>query len=226
MFCDAVKKARQACYTRRWAPPPHASTHFHFHSPFNQNPCGVGRSVSGLCLHRLFFPRHHHHYRHLRTMQIPITLGPRHTTMLDSTLPPPLVELATTGELILVELQGSLEFPHPSNPAGGQVLGKFVFEDGREDRPTLLISHHRLEGKFVNLTNPLAVLKKSHPSPSSHKDNEEEGEDQSQPRKKPRCDTQPDPPMSGYQVVTLVKRKILFSKRPEPVVRIDEAGAV
>lgn len=30
----------------------------------------------------------------------------------------------------------------------------------RQDKPTLLLSHHKLEGKLVNLTKPLAVLRK------------------------------------------------------------------
>ncbi|TKY85423.1 hypothetical protein EX895_005585 [Sporisorium graminicola] len=76
-----------------------------------------------------------------------------------SLAPPPLTALTPQGELILIELQGSLEIEN-QNPRGGQVLGTISFEPTRPDRPVLMISHHRLEGKFVNLVRPLAVLEK------------------------------------------------------------------
>lgn len=76
-----------------------------------------------------------------------------------SSAPAPLTTLTPNGELILIELQGALEIKNQS-PAGGQILGTISFEPTRPDRPVLMISHHRLEGKFVNLVKPLAVLEK------------------------------------------------------------------
>ncbi|UZJ54695.1 hypothetical protein CBS101457_004015 [Exobasidium rhododendri] len=73
--------------------------------------------------------------------------------------PPTLAKLTPSGELVLIELQGSLEIDD-AHPEGGQILGKLEFHKDREDRPTLLISHHRLEGKVVALTKPFAVLQK------------------------------------------------------------------
>ena len=81
------------------------------------------------------------------------------STSIRSLAPPPLTALAPDGELLLIELQGSLEIENQS-PTGGQVLGTISFEPTRPDRPILMISHHRLEGKFVNLVKPLAVLEK------------------------------------------------------------------
>lgn len=82
--------------------------------------------------------------------------------------PSPLTALTPNGELILIELQGSLEIENQS-PAGGQVLGTISFEPTRLDRPVLMISHHRLEGKFVNLVRPLAVLEKKKSSADATK---------------------------------------------------------
>ncbi|SPO24458.1 uncharacterized protein UTRI_03726 [Ustilago trichophora] len=81
------------------------------------------------------------------------------TSNLLSTAPAPLTALTPHGELILIELQGSLEIENQSS-FGGQILGTVSFDSTRPDRPVLMISHHRLEGKFVNLVRPLAVLEK------------------------------------------------------------------
>ncbi|PWN51791.1 hypothetical protein IE53DRAFT_367768 [Violaceomyces palustris] len=74
-------------------------------------------------------------------------------------LPDGFLQMTPDGELILIELQGSLEFEYSADRPG-QVLAKLIFEDGREDRPVLLVSHHRLEGRFIKLVKPLAVLEK------------------------------------------------------------------
>lgn len=88
--------------------------------------------------------------------------------------PKPLLALCPNGELVLIELQGSLEMEGLDSElsssvsgegtaaasTGGQVVGEFSWGEGKEDKPTLLLSHHRLEGKLVTLGRPLAVLEK------------------------------------------------------------------
>lgn len=63
--------------------------------------------------------------------------------------------------------------------------------DPPQDKPTLLIGHHLLEGKLVTLQKPLAVLHRAQP-------NEDDG--------------------TSYDMIGLVRRKIVFAKRPMPVI--------
>ena len=68
---------------------------------------------------------------------------------------------------------------------------------------TLLIGHHLLEGKPASLPKPLAILEKV--SPPSQEEDCSDGMDG-------RCDDQ-----VRWKIVAVVKRKIVFSKRPMPV---------
>lgn len=198
------------------------------------------------------------------------------TSSLLSQAPSPLTALTPSGELILIELQGSLEIEH-QRPSGGQVLGTLTFDPLRPDRPVLMVSHHRLEGKFVSLVRPLAVLeKKVRPDKAARegvlmdvvnetgkrgidervgtvkKARRDEQDEPVTPRKPTRdsldfssSPPQPTPAKSKvghtseldtveeeddveeaqtavyYDVVNVIRRKILFSKRPEPIVKLD-----
>ncbi|GAC97511.1 hypothetical protein PHSY_005097 [Pseudozyma hubeiensis SY62] len=220
-----------------------------------------------------------------------------HPSGLRKSAPTPLTALSPSGELLLIELQGSLEIEN-SSPTGNQILGTISFDPTRQDRPVLMISHHRLEGKFVNLVKPLAVLEKRVREDKVLSDvangkrqggeavgnvkrakKEVSGTRGSSPpvetRAKDALDFSSSPPrqtpikskmvrhVSGldgidenvpgpgnsseqngrksdrtgeddedeeeeeaqtavyYDVVSVIKRKILFSKRPEPIVRLD-----
>lgn len=76
-------------------------------------------------------------------------------------VPPPLLALSPQGELVLIELQGSLEMDAPSDGvATPTVIGELHWGAGSEVKPTLMLSHHLLEGKLTSLSKPLAVLEK------------------------------------------------------------------
>lgn len=227
-------------------------------------------------------------------MRIPIHYAPNTVKQeAASNYPAPLVRLSPSGELVLVELQGSLEMDG-CDPRGGETIGTISFPTGREDKPVLQISHHRLEGSVVKLRRPLAVLeKRTHPrSPSSRGANHPSvtatGESSAWPSSPPAsppaspptslpaspslsstasrkraapelCVTPPrrhrhttlsSSPMSertapwsdgyadfsspnsqahhtkplstitSYTIVTLVRHKLLFSTRPEPIVNL------
>ena len=224
-----------------------------------------------------------------------------------SAAPSPLTALTPSGELILIELQGALEIENQS-AAGGQILGTLSFEPTRPDRPVLMVSHHRLEGKFVNLVRPLAVLEKkvrpdkatplaadgvllelsngkrrpeeqrvgtvrkarrvegdkeagvasSSPPPSPKRARDAMDFSSSPPRPTPTANVARATALPGidenaehsslqhsskekegeeedveepqtavyYDVVSVIKRKILFSKRPEPIVRLDPSASL
>ena len=181
---------------------------------------------------------------------------------------PPLVRLSPTGELVLIELQGTLEMVGEST--GRDTLGTLSFPAGREGQPVLQIAHHRLEGHFVQLRKPLAVLEKRVfpvdgapvPPPSSppalpsspvsppHSPSVAAGHKRARleppatperPRAPPTSSPMPEraPRFSdgafdfsspgaetrlqtatAYDIVAIVRHKLLFSQRPEPVVRL------
>ncbi|KAI3625529.1 hypothetical protein CBS9595_000890 [Malassezia furfur] len=193
--------------------------------------------------------------------------------------PPPLARLSPNGELVLVELQGSLEMDGV-DPEGGQTIGVLRFPEGREvrampltqDKPILQISHHLLEGKIVSLPRPIAVLEKR-VTPADQVESDIESDDDAgvsppaspapaspsqlakrarmeppetptkprevlssspMPERAPRYSdghldfSSPQPgrgkkpsTVTSYHVVTLVRQKVLFAKRPEPIVQLN-----
>lgn len=214
-------------------------------------------------------------------MRIPIHTGSAPGCVPRDGLPPPLVRLSPDGELVLVELQGSLEMDG-SDANGGHVIGTLTFPAGRESQPILQISHHRLEGTFVKLRRPLAVMvKQTHAPPMTPSSPEastspptsppasptlarkrartEEGTPRAEdarstpraPAVAPSSSPMPPPPVrwsdghmdfssphvrggaaarrpptTSYTVVTLVRQKLLFSKQPEPIVKLSHADTL
>ncbi|KDN41154.1 hypothetical protein K437DRAFT_238485 [Tilletiaria anomala UBC 951] len=85
----------------------------------------------------------------------------RPTPTFGDNVPSSLTRLTPNGELVLIELQGSLEMSGLEDCGeGAQLLGTLSFEKGISEHPVLTVSHHRLEGKIVSLQKPLAVLEK------------------------------------------------------------------
>ncbi|KAI0695400.1 Ctf8-domain-containing protein [Cytidiella melzeri] len=114
------------------------------------------------------------------------------------TLPPQLAKFGTD-ELVLIELQGALEV---EGQTAGQLVGKLDLETDPK-KPTLLIGHHLLEGKLVNLAKPLGVMHKT----SGKFD---EGVDALH-----EVGSSPPP---EWDIVAVVRRKMVFAKRPMPMV--------
>ena len=78
-----------------------------------------------------------------------------------------------------------------------------------QKKPTLLIGHHLLEGKLVNLPKPLAVMHRGMRSSTDAAEDLDERDSQF-------TDGLSDPP--SWDVVAVVKRKMVFAKRPMPMV--------
>ncbi|TFY73571.1 hypothetical protein EWM64_g10441 [Hericium alpestre] len=155
---------------------------------------------------------------------IPVTLALGHSAG-ESALPPALAQIGTS-ELALIELQGSLEV---QGDRRGQTVGKLTIDaDGKvcfltvsrfsklimhenlKGKPTLLIGYHLLEGKVVSLSKPLAVLHCAAPSSASGDVMDVD-------------DSAPEPP--SYEICAIVRKKLVFSKRPMPMVGLAGGAA-
>ena len=77
----------------------------------------------------------------------------------------------------------------------------------------MIIGHHLLEGKIVNLSKPLAVLEKKSLKKGDGGDAGVEKMDVDISREDKDSSVE-------YDIIAVVKRKVLFSKRPMPVINM------
>ncbi|KAI0267769.1 Ctf8-domain-containing protein [Gloeopeniophorella convolvens] len=156
-------------------------------------------------------------------MIIPLTLAQPPDSSAPA-LPPALAQLGSS-ELFLLELQGELEV---SGDRCGQLVGRLTVDDDGKGKPTLRVGHHLLEGKIVALPKPLAVLQRVRAPPSSSSmppptitpdgDVEMESADPTEVEGGPELAT-------SYTIRTIVRKKIVFSKRPTPIVGLSARTA-
>ncbi|KAI6042909.1 Ctf8-domain-containing protein [Pisolithus marmoratus] len=117
-------------------------------------------------------------------------------------LPPQLVTLGHD-ELILIELQGTLDVEGSEKAdKDGQLIGTLNTTD--MNRPTLTIGYHLLEGKVVNLAKPLGVLHKQVSTPVGGESTSSEIQEEAGVGTK-------------WNVIAIVRKKLAFSKRPMPI---------
>jgi len=127
-------------------------------------------------------------------------------------LPPQLAKLGND-ELVLIELQGSLDVECTDNSErDGQIVGAFRLDEG-SSKPTLAIGHHLLEGKIVSLPKPLGVIQRS-TSPSTPHPIGPDREDDFNLRGAKGALAE----SSQWNMIAIVKKKVVFSKRPMPIV--------
>ncbi|KAI5477620.1 hypothetical protein MNV49_006107 [Pseudohyphozyma bogoriensis] len=129
-------------------------------------------------------------------------------------------------EPFIVELQGSLELhgaaPDESQDMSDVVVGKIDLSE--PTKPILQIAHHRLEGKLVSLSEPYALLRTT-PAPTAPTvpaapvATQDITSSPLKERGKDKDDEEVTPPK--IEIVSLVRRKIVFSKRPEPLVTLS-----
>ncbi|XP_022338440.2 chromosome transmission fidelity protein 8 homolog [Crassostrea virginica] len=98
-------------------------------------------------------------------------------------------------EWAIVDLQGSLETRQPV-PLGGKFVGDLHFT--KQNVPILIIGHHILYGKIVDMEKPYAVIVKDNSTTNDSNNTEKQG--------------------VSYVVKALIKKKILFKQRPKPII--------
>ncbi|KAG5651294.1 hypothetical protein H0H81_009147 [Sphagnurus paluster] len=195
-------------------------------------------------------------------MIIPINVAPSSSS--NPKLPPGLAKISHD-EVVLIELQGALEVEcNDPSERDGKLVGKLKVDPSSpkhrligstgfpaippfqplhrlhscefdQNKPTLLIGHHLLEGKIANLSKPLAVLLRSAatdhaiPSPSTltRSQDELEGDDVEMLDFDGRSNEMQHRDMDNvkgveWDVVAIVKRKIVFAKRPMPIVNLQK----
>ncbi|KAJ7679118.1 Ctf8-domain-containing protein [Mycena polygramma] len=127
-------------------------------------------------------------------------------------LPPALAQISHD-ELILIELQGELEVECTSDSErDGRLVGRLCIDDAGK-KPTLMIGHHLLEGKVAQLPKPLAILRRvQNADPDAMEcDSDDGGDSQSQA-------VEPTTSTVSWDAIAVITRKIVFSKRPMPIV--------
>lgn len=80
-------------------------------------------------------------------------------------------------------------------------------------RPVLQVAHHRLEGKPVRLETPLAILETPLPA------RDEATDDYSV--KKIKTEKEMAATRTEIKIKALVWDKLVFSKRPEPIIQLS-----
>lgn len=81
-----------------------------------------------------------------------------------------------------------------------------------------LIGHHVLYGRVVNLDKPMVLLKKSVTKLATDEWAMSESENSSM-----SDDTSESKSRTDYLIEAVIKQKLLFNKRPRPIVYIDNA---
>ncbi|KAI9681273.1 MAG: hypothetical protein M1817_002555 [Caeruleum heppii] len=133
--------------------------------------------------------------------------------------------LQTPSGLALIELQGTINLPEPAslpsnnnNPSAQSQdtpIGRLVFPDHEPNAPADDLSwtkqvylyvgkHQRLTGEVKKLPNPMAIIRKRDVP------REEKAEADTSMDERDEVDEE-------LEIVEIVKWKILFSQRPEPV---------
>ncbi|THH32253.1 hypothetical protein EUX98_g1954 [Antrodiella citrinella] len=145
-------------------------------------------------------------------MLIPVNLTSSSSSS-GGSLPPQLAPFGSD-ELILIEMQGTLE---TDSKRAGMMVGTLDIDD-RTKKSTLRIGHHLLEGKLVNLPKPLAVLYRPPRPPTITEDDMDEEERSVEEEDVERDWAGAKKEQRGWDVVAVVKKKMVFSKRPMPMV--------
>jgi len=115
-------------------------------------------------------------------------------------------------EWTIIELQGDLECKSQSTNSNGKFIGDLLFT--KKGEPTLIIGHHIMVGKLVQLDKPLAVLVSGSTEASADLSMEHQTEEDTPEHRV----SQTKSTSANYIVQAIVKKKIVFKTRPKPII--------
>ncbi len=117
-------------------------------------------------------------------------------------------------EWSIIELQGDLEIE------SGESLSKKFMGDlhyNSDGTPVLILGHHVLFGKVLSLEKPFLLLKKTRTNVPTKIQIDDDDED--------NLKENDDPPetktLTSYIVKAVIRKKLLFNKRPRPIVYVE-----
>ncbi|KAA1109745.1 hypothetical protein PGTUg99_033652 [Puccinia graminis f. sp. tritici] len=118
-------------------------------------------------------------------------------------------------ETIIVELQGALESSakdletdDPQAALEGAEIG--LIDLANPEKPILRIGNHELEGKCIKLAKPLVVMRRQELAKKKYPGIDESDNSAGGTRKT----------SNKFDIVDIIERKLIFSKRPQPIVVI------
>ncbi|KAF7374504.1 hypothetical protein MSAN_00335000 [Mycena sanguinolenta] len=127
----------------------------------------------------------------------------------------PALATISHNEVVLIELQGEFEVECTNDrERDGKLVGRLTIDDAAK-RPTLMVGYHLLEGKVTQLAKPLAVIRRVSGRAEADLDDQMDCDDDGVG--KSQAETTETSTVS-WDAIAVVKRKIVFSKRPMPIV--------
>jgi chromosome transmission fidelity protein 8 len=102
-------------------------------------------------------------------------------------------------EWFLIEMQGDLE-SRSKDHLEGKFIGDLHFN--KQGVPVMIIGHHILYGKEIELDQPVVAITKDSP--------QEQGMDLG--------DEEQPSPSNKYQVKAIIRNKLIFKARPKPII--------
>ena len=115
----------------------------------------------------------------------------------------------------LIELQGKIE-TRDQISINDMHIGDLHFN--QKGVPNLIVGHHLLTGKIIDLEKPYAILKKRTITVERVTMDSDNGTKDCEMNMEENSTTGAASNSTEYEVVALINRKILFSNRPKPII--------
>ena len=116
----------------------------------------------------------------------------------------------TPSESFMIEMQGDLESRNNEHLEGKFIGDLHYTKDGT---PIMIIGHHILYGKVVDMEKPMVTLEKIQVNTELRDDDGEmmDVDDHLEPR-------------TEYRVKSIINKKLIFKTRPKPIIVMTKSG--